>query len=96
MHADVLTPRSISVIRTDLIVSNPPYVPRSEERRWPSTCAPTNRIWHCSLDEEPLLFYRTIATKAYQQLAPGGDLWFEGHHRYTPAVGDLLEEHGFR
>ncbi len=80
----------------DLVVSNPPYVPRAEE----SSLAAQVRDHepHLALfvdDEDPLLFYRTIGEKAIRVLAGGADLWFEGHWAYSRDVGRLLTEIGF-
>jgi release factor glutamine methyltransferase len=80
----------------DLIVSNPPYVPRSEE----ATLAANVRQHepHLALfveDIDPLLFYRVIAQRALALLPPGGELWFEGHHIHTPEVGRMLEGLGY-
>ncbi len=81
----------------DLMVSNPPYVPRAEE----VTLAPHVRDQepHLALfvdDVDPLLFYRVIGRAALTHLAPHGELWFEGHHIHSPAVGGMLREAGFQ
>jgi len=94
--ADVLDERCLLPSGADLIVSNPPYVPRSEE----STLSPHVREHepHIALfvdGEDPLRFYRAIADHALIALAVGGELWFEGHHLHTPAVGRLLEDLGY-
>lgn len=80
----------------DLIVSNPPYVPRSEA----VDLAPNVRDHepHLALfvdDVDPLLFYRVIGRKALPHLAPAGELWFEAHHIHAPSVGGLLERTGY-
>ncbi len=96
VRADVLSLDRVPVSSADLIVSNPPYVPLSDANDMSEhVLAHEPHVALFVADDEPLLFYRTIATLAYQQLAPGGDLWFEGHHRYTPAVGDLLKSMSF-
>ena len=80
----------------DLIVSNPPYVPRSEE----ASLADHVRAHepHLALfveDVDPLLFYRVIGQRALDLLPAGGELWFEGHHIHTPGVGRMLEGFGY-
>lgn len=80
----------------DLVVSNPPYVPRSEE----ASLEPHVRDHepHLALfvdDLDPLLFYRAIAEKAWNALIPGGTLWFEGHYLYADAVGTMLSSLGY-
>lgn len=95
-HADVLDPAFTLPGGTDLLVSNPPYVPRSEE----ATLTEQVRAHepHLALfvdDADPLLFYRRIAQLAMDTMPAGGQLWFEGHYKYTPATGDLLRGMGF-
>ena len=80
----------------DLIVSNPPYVPRSEG----STLGLHVRAHepHLALfveDADPLRFYRAIAGKALKTLPTDGALWFEGHHIHSPEVAVLLEQLGY-
>lgn len=80
----------------DLIVSNPPYVPRSEEASLAANVREHEP--HLALfveDIDPLLFYRVIAQRAMDLLPAGGDLWFEGHHIHTPGVGRMLEGLGY-
>lgn len=92
---DVLDPRS-ELEPCDLIVSNPPYVPRSEEASLSTNVREHEP--HLALfveDVDPLLFYRGIAQRAWTALPSGGELWFEGHHIHAPAVGRLLEGIGF-
>lgn len=94
-HVDVLD-RAEHLTDCDLIVSNPPYVPRSEE----TSLSPNVREHepHLALfveDVDPLLFYRVIGQRALSLLPSGGELWFEGHHIHTPEVGHMLESLGF-
>ena len=80
----------------DLIVSNPPYVPRSEEASLATNVREHEP--HLALfveDIDPLLFYRVIALRAMDLLPSGGELWFEGHHIHTPGVGRMLEGLGY-
>lgn len=83
--------------RFDLIVSNPPYVPRTEEGFLSAQVLEHEP--HLALfveDEDPLLFFRTIGTKAKEVLTSGGWLWFEGHWLHAPEVGELLAGMGYR
>jgi release factor glutamine methyltransferase len=94
--ADVLDP-AWEIPLADLVVSNPPYVPLSEE----ATLAVNVRDHEPRMalfvdDVDPLLFYRVIGQQAFRMLPSGGELWFEGHHVHTPEVGRMLERIGFR
>lgn len=62
----------------DIVVSNPPYVLDSEK------CAMDARVVDHEPqgalfvpDDDPLLFYRTIAKKAWTRLSHGGRIYFE-------------------
>lgn len=80
----------------DLVVSNPPYVPRSEFASLSGHVR--DHEPHIALfveDEDPLIFFRTIASKAMDALVSNGRLCFEGHHRTAPDVGRLLEGMGY-
>jgi len=95
--ADALDPDFALPPGTDLVVSNPPYVPRGEA----GTLAPLVRDHEPDAalfvdDDDPLLFYRAIAGKALDTLPAGGRLRFEGHYRHAAAAGAMLEAMGFR
>jgi release factor glutamine methyltransferase len=95
LHGDILQPE-MELPAADLIVSNPPYVPRSEEASLDLHVRAHEP--HLALfveDAAPLLFYRAIATKALRALSTGGALWFEGHHVHAPMVADLLRQLGY-
>lgn len=96
VQADVLSPAYRLPKGTELVVSNPPYVPRSEER----SLAEHVRLHEPSTalfveDDDPLRFYRRIAELAQEGMASGGALWFEGHHIHSTAVGEMLDAMGF-
>lgn len=94
-EVDVLEPRS-QLPMVDLIVSNPPYVPRSEEASLSGQVRDFEP--HLALfvdDADPLLFYRHIGELASTALAPGGRLFFEGHYLHADAVADVLKAQGF-
>lgn len=83
--------------RYDIIVSNPPYVDQSEmkdmERRV------TDYEPHTALfvpDDNPLLFYRSIALDALHCLDAGGKLFFEINPRHSDELKSLLQNNGYR
>jgi release factor glutamine methyltransferase len=81
----------------DLIVSNPPYVPRAEEATLDMHVRAHEP--HLALfvdDADPLLFFRVIGAKALAALGAGGTLWFEGHRDHIARVPDILLQQGFR
>ncbi len=80
----------------DLIVSNPPYIPRSESSSMARNVL--DHEPHTALfvpDRDPLLFYRSIARYGHSHLLPGGRLYFEINARFGREMIHLLEEEGY-
>lgn len=97
VHADVLDPTFRIPPGTDLLVSNPPYVPRSEETGLAEHVRAHEPHLALFVDaDDPLLFFRRLAGLARQDMRPGGTLWFEGHLLHSMAVGEMLDTMGFR
>lgn len=95
LQADVLDMQTL-LPTVDLLVSNPPYIPANEEDRLERNVREYEpRVALFVSDADPLLFYRRIAEKGLVALPSGGELWFEGHYRYSPAVGELLASTGY-
>lgn len=81
----------------DIIVSNPPYVTRSEMQDMNPNVLQFEP--HSALfveDEAPLLFYDYISSFALQHLHRGGALYFEINQYLGPETKDLLEKKGFQ
>ncbi len=94
---DVLDPAFSLPAEVDLLVSNPPYVPRSES----STLMPQVRDHEPQGalfvdDDDPLLFYRAIADHVLRSVRSGGAIWFEGHYIHARAVTEMLKEKELR
>lgn len=80
----------------DLIVANPPYVTLNEK----VDMMPNVLNYESSLalfvdDEDPLIFYRTIARFAQKNLVDGGMLFFEINRKFGKETVDLLASMGF-
>ena len=81
----------------DIIVSNPPYICESEAKEMERNVIefePEKALF--VKDEDPLLFYRTIAEKGCVLLRTGGRIFFEINRRYGEATKSLLESKGYR
>ena len=80
----------------DVIVSNPPYICRSEEKDMEAhvkDCEP-----HLALfvpDDDPLRFYVALAALGRMRLQRGGSLLLECNRRYADAVAAMLESGGY-
>ncbi|MDE6467512.1 MAG: peptide chain release factor N(5)-glutamine methyltransferase, partial [Muribaculaceae bacterium] len=82
--------------RYDIIVSNPPYIGESEKSDMDSRVL--DHEPHGALfvpDNDPLLFYRTIARYGIKALKPGGRLYFEINSLYAVQMRDMLAAEGY-
>lgn len=96
MQHDILSPTPPPMPQQDIIVSNPPYVCRSEAAGMHTNVLDHDP--HLALfvpDDDPLLFYRAIARHALTLLRPGGTLFFELNTAYAYATCELLSRLGF-
>lgn len=93
--ADILKDE-LDVGRYHIIVSNPPYIAFDEKENMGKNVVEHEP--HLALfvpNNNPLLFYETIARKAKQALQPGGKLFFEINERYGNEVIELLKQKGY-
>ena len=80
----------------NVIVSNPPYIPRSEKasiRVNVTGYEPAEALF--VEDGDPLIFYRAIARNARRLLRPGGRLYFEIHENFADETFRMLTREGF-
>ncbi len=94
-HEDILHPSS-SDEQWDIIVSNPPYVLRSEAESMAQNVLGFEP--HEALfvpDDDPLLFYRAITQYAAVHLSAGGWIAFEINRAFGLQVRNLLESEGY-
>lgn len=80
----------------DILISNPPYIPKSESRSLQAhvRCAEP----HLALfvpDEDPLLYYRQLCEYAMLNVKDEGWIYLETHKDHAYSVRDLLETCGF-
>ena len=82
--------------KLDVVVSNPPYIPRSDEaqmRRNVTDYEPDTALF--VEDSDPLIFYRSIARTARRMLKPGGRLYYEIYELYATQMRAMLEAEGY-
>lgn len=80
----------------DCIVSNPPYITKRERQDMQNNVL----LYEPSLalfvdDNDPLVFYNTITTKAVNALKGKGSLYFEINASFGKEVAALLSTYGF-
>jgi len=97
LGADILQPSQWPEGVFEVIVSNPPYIPRKEEVLMPPQVLRFEP--HLALftgNEDPLIFYRRIAEFALERLSKGGQLFFETNEFNAQAVVGMLKALGFQ
>ena len=93
---DILHP-SDSNEHWDALVSNPPYICLSESKEMEKNVLEYEP--HEALfvpDEDPLLFYRSIAAYGRKYLREGGYLFFEINRAYGSQIQNLLKEYNYQ
>ena len=82
--------------KLDVIVSNPPYIPLNEKELMRNNVLKFEPDLALFVENnDPLLFYRTIAEFAQKHLKSNGFLYYEINENYGKATVDLLIEMGF-
>ena len=90
-EVDILSPIPPHHSPFDIIVSNPPYICNKEREQMEQNVLEHEP--HTALfvpDEDPLLFYRTIAAYGLTALKPGGELYFEINPIYANEMLEML------
>jgi release factor glutamine methyltransferase len=97
LHADILNRLDWEKLPpASVIVSNPPYIPYTEQHLVPEHVAAHEPGMALFVeDADPLLFYRTITEFAREKLLPGGALFFECNEFNASEVLQLLQDQGF-
>ena len=80
----------------DVVVSNPPYIPQSDVEQMRKNVLdyePSTALF--VPDNDPLLFYRSIAQTAKKILKPEGRLYFEIYELLATEMIQMLEGAGY-
>lgn len=80
----------------DIVVSNPPYIPDSDSRLMRRNV--TDYEPHMALfvpDNDPLLFYRSIARTALKMLKAEGKIYFEIYESLADEMQRMLHDEGY-
>ena len=95
-HCDILTFEPQEA-KYDIIVSNPPYIKEQEKSMMDANVLewePATALF--VPDNDPLLFYRTIAEKALAMLTPSGKLYFEINREHGNDTISMLTQLGYK
>lgn len=77
----------------DVIVSNPPYIPKGTKLQTEVTFEPELALF---AEDDGLEFYKKIIPQAVDYLNPNGFIAFEIGYNQADAVSSILEENQFR
>ena len=94
-HVDILAYQPTGEL-FDIIVSNPPYIKEVEKEQMEANVLDWEP--HTALfvpDNDPLLFYRTIAQKGLTMLRNGGRLYFEINRAHGKETAEMLAALGY-
>lgn len=102
-EADILEDEAAEIIlaqtageKLDILISNPPYVLSSEKEGLDKRVVEFEP--HVALfvsDEDPILFYRRIASLSKKILKKSGTIYFECHAHHAQTVKQMLVSEGF-
>ena len=93
---DILSPGADIAGNFDVIMSNPPYVCRSERAGMHRNVLDYEPHEALFVDDtDPLVFYRAIARFAAAHLAPGGAVYVEINRRFGRETADVFSAAGF-
>jgi len=80
----------------DIVVSNPPYIPlKDKETMRPNVIDYEPHLALFVENNDPLIFYRSIADFAKEKLRPGGIIFAELHEGLATGVQEVFAEKGF-
>jgi len=86
--------RQLSTV--DVLVSNPPYIPlRDRDQMRPNVVQHEPHAALFVYDEDPLMFYKAIASFARHRLYEGGSIYAEIHEDHGKDIADLFRKEGF-
>lgn len=92
---DILSDK-IPIPNLDIIVSNPPYIPlhdKSKMKRNVKDFEPVEALFVS--DQNPLIFYKSIATHGLSLLNKRGKIMVEIHEQYANQVSDIFSHLGY-
>ncbi|MDN4166678.1 peptide chain release factor N(5)-glutamine methyltransferase [Cytophagales bacterium LB-30] len=88
--------QEIPLPKVDVVVSNPPYIRPSEQAHMQANVLAHEPHLALFIEEnDPLLFYRTIAHKAKKCLVSNGLLYFEINEAFGAETVALLQTEGY-
>ena len=97
LQADILKSEKLPLFSADAIVSNPPYVRESEKQAIESNVKDFEPAMALFVpDNDPLIFYRALATWGKRILKPNGKIYAEINSSLATDTVNLFKEEGFR
>lgn len=97
VEMDFLDPVCLALVpNSDIIVSNPPYIPAEQEKEMDAHVVKHEPFMALFVsDEDPLVFYHRIAAVGKARLQNNGWVYVEIHESYGNEVTDLFRKYGY-
>lgn len=93
---DILSEK-LELSEIDIMVSNPPYIPEKDKKEMhANVLAFEPELALFVPNDDPLIFYRSIAEEGMKILKSGGKIYFEIHERFGSEIKQLLESQGYK
>jgi release factor glutamine methyltransferase len=95
-QSDIFDQKEDFLSRTDIIVSNPPYIRESEKKYMEPNVLnfePHNALF--VPDSDPLKYYKSLIALAEKSLLPGGRIYFEINEAMGEEIKGLLNTSGY-
>lgn len=93
---DILTQKLDLKTKADIVVSNPPYIPSKEKQNIDihvKDFEPEQALF--VPDNEPIIFYEAIASKAGKVANKGARFYFEIHDTFSEEIKNMLLKNNF-
>jgi release factor glutamine methyltransferase len=96
LEDDILNTKLKFTEPLQVIISNPPYIAASESAEMQSNVTEFEpNIALFVPDTDPFIFYKAIASNAYNWLEPGGRLYLEINQRFGKETAAIIRDAGF-
>ncbi len=99
IELDALSEKSWEAMpsEVDIIVSNPPYIPPSEQELMPEwVLGHEPHLALFTATEDSIQFYREIAAQGRKKLKKGGRLYFELNEHSSSAIAQEVKRQGYK
>ena len=92
---DIISQQIDFVSELDVIVSNPPYISRNDFNSLQKEIKNFEPRYALTDESDGYTFFKSISSKAYNRLSPGGRLYFEMSEAQSFTVKNIMKNNSF-